>query len=190
MAISFLTGEGSASAGGGGGGGDYLDSSGSFSRNRLSTFLKRTVAHALSPLQPMPTMEEVESWSYKNAGIMSSIYTLAATAHGLSTCMMEGYDARRVKEILHVPDRYGIPLMVATGYEYCGEVDGKVNISDGVHADFLNGDAEEDAEEDMSSNKRKTPRLEMNELFFGDTFGEPLDFLIEKQNAVVNYDAA
>ena len=186
VASSFLTGEGSASAGGGSSGGDYLDSGRSFSHNRISTFLKQTIAHALSPLQPMPTMEEVESWSYKNAGILSSIYTLAATAHGLSTCMMEGYDARRVKEILRVPDRYGIPLMVATGYDYCGEVDGKVNISDVVHADFLNGDAEED----MDGHKRKTPRLEMNELFFGDTFGEQLDFLIEKQNSVVNAEVA
>ncbi len=50
-----------------------------------------------------------------------------------------------------------------------------MNTSDVVHANFLNGDAAED----MSSNKRKTPRLEMNELFFGDTFGEPFDFLIE-----------
>ena len=28
-----------------------------------------------------------------------ALYTLAATVHGLSTCMMEGYDARRAKEI-------------------------------------------------------------------------------------------
>jgi predicted nucleotidyltransferase len=28
------------------------------------------------------------------------------------------YDTRRVKEILRIPDRFGVPLMVATGYEY------------------------------------------------------------------------
>ncbi len=100
VASSFLTGEGSASAGGGGSGGDCLDSSGSFSQNRLSIHISNT-----------------HSRTYKNAGIMSSIYTLAATAHGLSTCMMEGYDARRMKEILHVPDRYGRPLMVARWME-------------------------------------------------------------------------
>jgi hypothetical protein len=178
VASSFLTGEGSVS------GGNYGNSRSS-SQNRISTFLKRTVAHALSPIQPMPTMEDVESWSYKNAGIMSSIYTLSATAHGLSTCMMEGYDARRVKEILRVPDRYGIPLMVATGYEYRGEEtdDAMVHLPSYVHADFLvcddgnDDDAEE--EEGASRSKRKTPRLDMSEVFFGDTFGQPLDFLLD-----------
>eukprot|EP00578_Thalassiosira_sp_NH16_P012262 CAMPEP_0181119198 /NCGR_PEP_ID=MMETSP1071-20121207/23480_1 /TAXON_ID=35127 /ORGANISM="Thalassiosira sp., Strain NH16" /LENGTH=310 /DNA_ID=CAMNT_0023203741 /DNA_START=10 /DNA_END=938 /DNA_ORIENTATION=+ len=110
VAASFLTGEGTtASITGGGGGG---------SSTHLSTFLKQTFTHALSPVQPMPTMENVESWSYKNAGIVAQTYTMAATAHGLKTCMMEGYDARRAKEILRVPERYGIPLMVATGYGY------------------------------------------------------------------------
>jgi len=189
VASSFLTGEGSAASGGNCGNSD--DNSGS-SQNRISTFLKRTFAHALSPIQPMPTMEDVESWSYKNAGIMSSIYTLSATAHGLSTCMMEGYDARRVKEILRVPDRYGIPLMVATGYEYRGEAtdDAMANLTNVVHADFLAGDGVADEEEDASRAKRKTPRLGMREVFFGDTFGAPLDFLLDNHIIEKVEDAA
>lgn len=187
VASSFLTGEGSASSDSG-----SSSSSGGSSQSRISTFLKRTVAHALSPLQPMPTMEDVECWSYKNAGIASSIYTLAATAHGLSTCMMEGYDARRVKEILRVPDRYGIPLMVATGYDYCGEDVRGRNLPEVVHADFLNGDdvvvGFDEGDAASNRNKRRTPRLEMHELFFGDTFGEPLDFLSD--NAIVNAEDA
>jgi hypothetical protein len=62
--------------------------------------------------------------------------------------MMEGFDARRVKQILKVPDRYGIPMMVATGYEYTGQ---------------------------GSNEQQRTPRLDKEEVFFGDTFGEPLE---------------
>ena len=55
--------------------------------------------------------------------------------------------------------------MVATGYEYGG--------SDVVHADIL----EENLSLDNRKQQKLTPRLEMNEMFFGDTFGEPLDLL-------------
>ena len=57
-----------------------------------------------------------------------------------------------VKEILRVPDRYTIPMMVATGYEY--------NESD-------------DAEKNNSNSDDYTPRLPMEEVVFEDTFGEP-----------------
>eukprot|EP00984_Skeletonema_dohrnii_P035464 scaffold35243_cov194-Skeletonema_dohrnii-CCMP3373.AAC.1 len=90
VASSFLTGESST----------LSSNNSSGSSTHVSSFLKRAFTSALSPVQPMPTMENVESWSYKNAGIMSQMYTMSATAHGLSTCMMEGFDARRAKEIL------------------------------------------------------------------------------------------
>jgi len=32
---------------------------------------------------------------------------------------------------------------------------------------------------DDSRERRRAPRLGMSELFFGDTFGEPLDFLLD-----------
>ncbi|KAL7549333.1 hypothetical protein ACHAWF_012603 [Thalassiosira exigua] len=138
-----------------------------------ASLARRTFADALSPVRAMPTMEPVESWSYKNAGIAAQTFTLAATAHGLATCMMEGFDSRRAKEILRIPERYGIPLMVATGYEW--------NAPPVVHAEL--GD-EEDEDDDRPEEKGplRTPRLEMEELFFGDTFGAPLDFLLDNKD--------
>mmetsp|Transcript_31664 Transcript_31664/g.63973 ORF Transcript_31664/g.63973 Transcript_31664/m.63973 type:complete len:317 (+) Transcript_31664:204-1154(+) len=163
VASSFLTGESST----------LSSNNSSGSSTHVSSFLKRAFTSALSPVQPMPTMENVESWSYKNAGIMSQMYTMSATAHGLSTCMMEGFDARRAKEILRIPDRYGIPLMVATGYDY--------GVPPVVHADLNDDDldsiAEEDDESGGTAKQKRTPRLEMDEVFFGDTFGEPLELL-------------
>ena len=79
------------------------------------------------------------------------------------------YDSRRVKEILSIPERYGVPLMVATGYEY-----GAHHV---VHADTSQ---DEDSLFDRKL-QRLTPRLEMDELFFGDKFGEPLDLLKAEQ---------
>ena len=62
------------------------------------------------------------------------MYTSAVMAHGLSTCMMERYDARRVKEILRIPERYGVLLMVARGYDY------GLKEEDVVHADLDGGE--------------------------------------------------
>lgn len=120
VASSFLTGEGHA-----------------------ATLAKKVATDVLSQVQPMPSIEPIQAWSYKNASFMAQTYVLAATSHDLATCIMEGFDMRRVKEILRVPDRYDIPLMVATGYEYEEET-------------------------------KRTPRLNMNDVVFGDTFGEPL----------------
>ena len=172
VAASFLTGESSTTT----------STTSSLSSDRggnsssstyLSSFLKQTFTHALSPIQSMPTMENVESWSYKNAGIMAQQYTMCATAHGLSTCMMEGYDARRVKEILRIPDRYGVSLMVATGYDYGTIAD------DVVHADII------DDSNDGDGLDKRTPRLEMNELFFGETFGRDLLLDNNKTNGTI-----
>ena len=129
---SFLTGEGHA-----------------------ATLLKQVATSLISEIQPMPSVEPVMAWSYKNTALMAQSYTLAATSHELATCIMEGYDARRVKEVLRVPDRYEIPLMVATGYEY----------------------------EDVSNLGEPTRRLPMEEIVFGDTFGEPLEFVDDDDDA-------
>ena len=59
---------------------------------------------------------------------------------------MEGFDGRRMQEILRIPDRYAIPLAVAVGYEY------------------------EDPE-----TFEKSPRLDLSETVFSDSFGQPLD---------------
>ena len=146
---------------------------------------KQTFANALSPTQPMPTMEDVGMWSYKNAGIMAQLYTMSATAHGLSTCMMEGYDSRRVMDILCIPsDRYGVPIMIATRYEYGMNKESVVHAN---HIEILNEDVDKETERRRLQQKKehqllKAPQLEMNELFFGETFGQPLDFLFDEND--------
>ena len=109
--------------------------------------LASMVADQLSKHQPMPTLESQEVWSCKNTALLIQTYVYAVQSHGLQTCIMEGYDARRVKEILNIPhDRYAVPMVVATGYEY---------------------------QEDIPS--KKTLRLPMEEVFFQNTFGTPIN---------------
>lgn len=123
----------------------------SVGEGHTATLLKRTACEALSPLQPMPTMEGIESWSVKNTSLMVQTFVLAATSHELATCMMEGYDSRRLKEILRVPDRYAVPMAVAVGYEY-----------------------EEEGVRDETKEGVRSARLSAEEVFFGDVFGGEL----------------
>lgn len=111
----------------------------------IATMVKQVTTNLMSPIQPVPSIDSVQSWSFKNTSLVAQTFVLAATSHGIDTCLMEGYDDRRVKDILRIPDRYGVPLVCCLGYEY---------------------------QED--ENKKKSPRLELNEVFFGDTFGNKL----------------
>lgn len=113
----------------------------------VATSLKQFATHLMSPIKPMPTIDSVQAWSYKNTSLMAQTFVLAATSHGLSTCLMEGYDTRRVQEILRIPDRYSVPLMCCVGYEY---------------------------EQKESPTESRTPRLSLNEVFFSDVFGQDL----------------
>ena len=109
-----------------------------------ATFLKGIATDILSEVQPMPVVEPVQAWGYKNAGLLAQSFVYAAESYDLATCIMEGFDQRRVQEILRVPDRYSIPMIVATGYEY------------------------EDPE-----TFEATPRLDISETIFRDSFGTP-----------------
>jgi putative NAD(P)H nitroreductase len=120
---------------------------------RAATLLKQLATTALSTQQPMPSIEPVQAWSYKNASLVAQTYVLAATSHQLATCMMEGFDARRLKQILRIPDRYDVPMVVATGYEYDEEF-------------------------------KETPRLGLEEVVFGESFGEPMDFEEDEELSV------
>jgi nitroreductase len=96
-----------------------------------------------SSSSPMPEIEPIQTWAYKNTALTVQSFVLAATAHNIDTSIMEGLDGRRVRELLRIPDRYGIPMAVATGYAY-DETESPI-----------------------------TARLPLEEIVFADTFGKP-----------------
>ena len=81
----------------------------------------------------------------QNTAMAAMSFIHSSTSHGLDTCAMEGYDVLRVREALRIPDRYDIPLMVSVGY--------------GMDEEF----------EEI----KRTNRLQVGEVFFDDTFGNP-----------------
>jgi nitroreductase len=116
-----------------------------------ATLLKQLAGSILSETKPMPQQEPIQSWCYKNTSLMAQSYVLAAESHDLGTSMMEGMDTRRLKKILRIPDRYAIPMVVATGYDYENETD----------------------------DSTLTPRLPLEELVFQDSFGVPYHESVE-----------
>lgn len=121
----------------------------------VATSLKRALSDLVSNAAgaSSPDIESVECWSYKNTALAAQTYMLAATSHDLATCAMEGYDSRKARKVLRIPDRYGLPLMVATGYSYSSEED-----------------------KQQQQQQRASPRLGVNEVVFGDSFGSPIEW--------------
>lgn len=130
-----------------------------------ATLLKQVATDILSAAQqqPMPDIETASTWAYKNTALCVQTFLLAATAHNLATCTMEGYDGRRMRDVLRIPDRYGIPMVVATGTAY----------RESSH-DNNNGDFDHKEPETNHPDGWRTPRLPLEEVVFTDTFGETL----------------
>lgn len=120
-----------------------------------ATLLKQITAATISELglQPMPQIESIETWAYKNTSLAVQSYVLAAASHALATSIMEGFDCLRMKRILQIPDRYGIPMVVATGFDY------------------------------ENNEGEQTPRLELDEIVFSETFGNPFHDSMENDQA-------
>lgn len=115
------------------------------SSGKVLTFIKGIAARAASPLAPFPSPVAAQEWSVKSTMLAAQTYMLAATAHGLATAPMEGFDAARLQAYLDIPDRYSIPLIVPTGYD---DDDDDANIA--------------------------TARYPRHQVFFEDSFGNAL----------------
>mmetsp|Transcript_42050 Transcript_42050/g.47797 ORF Transcript_42050/g.47797 Transcript_42050/m.47797 type:complete len:361 (-) Transcript_42050:5-1087(-) len=63
----------------------------------------------------IPTLGSAETWSTKNTVLVAASYMIACSSRGLTTCPMEGINARGVRRALNIPRRYKIPLIIATG---------------------------------------------------------------------------
>lgn len=111
---------------------------------RPLVFLAKKVAFGVvSRFLPAPTVSSAECWATKNTMLAAQNLLLAATAHGLASCPMEGFDGRRVRRALGIPRRFSVPLVVAIGHA-----------EDGIDA-------------------IDTARYPREDIFFADTFGVP-----------------
>lgn len=131
----------------------------------LSNSFRRLVTHLTSPITAAPKISvNAESFSYKNTAFAGLQFMLAATAHGLSTCPMEGFDERRVCYSLKIPSEdFGIPFVVCIGYSASSRL-----------SRYAETDGECSLESDKSSFPTK-PRFKMEEIFYTNYFGERLN---------------
>lgn len=112
---------------------------------RIASLVRSTLIRAASALTPMPTPQSPTAWAYKQTAMAATTMLLAATAHGLATCPMEGFDGDRIARALDIPSRYDVPLIISMGQ---------------AHA------------EDPSQ-ARRSPRFALPDMVRADTFGQP-----------------
>jgi len=63
-----------------------------------------------------PPAPSVEAWAFRDTAMVAQTFMLAAAANGLGSVPLEGYDPAKVRRVLNIPERYGIPMIVSAGY--------------------------------------------------------------------------
>ena len=60
-----------------------------------------------------------------DVGIAAEHFCLCATELGLGTCMLGWFNKKAVKELLHIPSRKELPLLITVGYPLTDEIPSK-----------------------------------------------------------------
>lgn len=123
------------------------------------TFVFRSILSFLSlftrPFYPLPTLSSAETWTTKQVMLVAMTYMLACSARGLSTIPMEGICAPGIRNVLGIPSRFSIPLVICTGRPTEKEAHRQADVV----------------------NARMNRRYPSDEVIYGDTFGAPLRLL-------------
>jgi nitroreductase len=71
---------------------------------------------------PTPELPAIHRryWLAKQVSLSAMVFMLAATAAGLGTCPMEGFDEGRVKRLLKIPSHMIVVMVVPVGYSADG----------------------------------------------------------------------
>lgn len=57
-----------------------------------------------------------KEWPLIDIGIAAEHFCLQAAEEGLGTCMLGWFDEKAVKELLNIPEKSNIPLLITLGY--------------------------------------------------------------------------
>lgn len=59
-----------------------------------------------------------EAWAFKQCAFAADHFMLAASAYGVQTCPMEGFESiQAVRDAVGLSDRFSVPIVVSCGYE-------------------------------------------------------------------------
>ena len=87
----------------------------------ISGPFKRLVAFVLGILRPTPrgpfSVPQLQEVAIKSAALAAENFVLALSAQGFSSCMMEGFDERRARNLLGLRGRARIVMFIAIGRE-------------------------------------------------------------------------
>lgn len=81
--------------------------------------VKGLVGAGLSYSRPTPRIPAYRprEWAIAQSMLAASHLLLSATARGVASCPMQGFDERRVKRLLGIPRRFVVPVIVALGHQ-------------------------------------------------------------------------
>lgn len=140
----------------------------------ISKRIRKLGSHLLSPLSPSPVINTSnEAWAAKNTAFAAQQFMLAATACGLRTLPMEGFDERRLSAILGISmDDYSVPVVICLGHS-------------ATPFDELPKIA---AESEQFASKHATVfasptkvRFPVEDICFSEKFGQKADFLCDEE---------
>ncbi len=79
---------------------------------------KKIAPPFMRPFSPVPSMPAVEKryWLSKQVMLAAMVFMLSATAAGLSTVPMEGFDETWVRKALGIPSSHIVPVVIPVGY--------------------------------------------------------------------------
>ena len=88
----------------------------------LGWLWKATLPAVMRVGTPMPELPAIHRryWLAKQVSLSAMVFMLAATAAGLGTCPMEGFDETRVKRLLKIPSHMVVVMVVPVGYSADG----------------------------------------------------------------------
>lgn len=77
-----------------------------------------------TPQEPIGR-SDIRVWAHKSVALAAQTFMLAARAHNLDSCPMEGFDSWRVKKILKLPADAEISMVIGVGARSQGGVYGE-----------------------------------------------------------------
>lgn len=85
---------------------------------------KAIVPPLMRLVKPVPSVPAVHKqyWLTKQVMLSAMVFMLAATAAGLATVPMEGFDEQWVKRVLRIPSSHIVPVVIPLGYATPGDL--------------------------------------------------------------------
>ncbi|CCW69076.1 unnamed protein product [Phytomonas sp. Hart1] len=80
-------------------------------KSMLSSYYSRLTSN---PLLSVPI--SMKGYAWKQTMIPATTFVHLCTAAGLNTCIMEGIDEEAMREVVGLPSRFTIPIIVSVGY--------------------------------------------------------------------------